>query len=64
MITHTGRIGIIALRVYPITFSNDKCGSVEEYATELNNIVNRILQNTGSQKVNIVAHSKGGLDAR
>ena len=51
-------------RVYPITFSNDKCGSVEEHATELNNTVNRILQNTGSQKVNIVAHSKGGLDAR
>ena len=51
-------------RVYPITFSNDKCGSVEEHATELNNIVNKVLQNTGSQKVNIVTHSKGGLDAR
>ncbi len=50
--------------VYPIAFSDDKCGSVEEHATELNNIVNGILHDTGSQKVNIVAHSKGGLDAR
>jgi pimeloyl-ACP methyl ester carboxylesterase len=51
-------------KVYPIMFQDDKCGSVEEHAMELNNIVNRILINTGSEKVNIVAHSKGGLDAR
>jgi uncharacterized alpha/beta hydrolase family protein len=41
-----------------------ECGFVEEHAMELNNIVNRILHNMGSEKVNIVAHSKGGLDAR
>lgn len=51
-------------KVYPITFQDDRCGSVAEHATELSNMVNGILQNTGSQKVNIVAHSKGGLDAR
>ena len=51
-------------KVYPITFGEDKCGSVEDHATELSNIVNKILHDTGSQKVNIVAHSKGGLDAR
>lgn len=51
-------------RVYPITFSNDKCGSVVEHAAELSSKVNGILHDTGSQKVNIVAHSKGGLDAR
>jgi len=50
--------------VYPITFQDDKCGSVEDHAAELANIVNGILHDTGSEKVNIVAHSKGGLDAR
>jgi pimeloyl-ACP methyl ester carboxylesterase len=51
-------------KVYPITFSNDECGLVAEHAAELSSIVNKILHDTGSQKVNIVAHSKGGLDAR
>jgi pimeloyl-ACP methyl ester carboxylesterase len=52
-------------KVYTITFPlDDKCGSTEQHATELNNIVNRILSKTGFEKVNIVAHSKGGLDAR
>jgi hypothetical protein len=51
-------------KVYPITFHNDECGSVAEHAIELNNIVNKILHDTGSNMVNIVAHSKGGLDAR
>ena len=51
-------------RVYPITFHNDKCGSVEEHAMELNNLVNEILHNTGGKKVSIVTHSKGDLDAR
>jgi pimeloyl-ACP methyl ester carboxylesterase len=50
--------------VYSITFQDDKCGSVEAHAAELNNTVNGILRNTGGEKVNIVAHSKGGLDAR
>jgi triacylglycerol lipase len=52
-------------KVYPITFQfNDRCGSAEQHATELNSIVDRILSTTGYEKVNIVAHSKGGLDAR
>lgn len=39
-----------------ITFHNDdKCGTVEQHATELGNI---------TVPVNIVAHSAGGLDAR
>jgi pimeloyl-ACP methyl ester carboxylesterase len=54
---------------YPITFykSDDKCGSAADHAKELNTQVQQILQNksTGSkQQVNIVGHSKGGLDAR
>jgi uncharacterized alpha/beta hydrolase family protein len=52
--------------IYSITFQNDddRCGSSEQHATELNSIVNKILNETGEKKVNIVAHSKGGLDAR
>ena len=38
--------------------------SVAESAGELKEEVLRILENTGASKVNIVAHSKGGLDAR
>ena len=51
---------------YPITFkqSDDKCGSVIDHAKELNNIVQQIQNITGSKQVNIVGHSKGGLDAR
>lgn len=50
--------------VHTATFTNDRCGSVEQHASELQNIVDSILSQTGSEKVNIVAHSKGGLDAR
>ena len=55
-------------KVYPIKFSSneldDRCGSVVQHATKLKSIVDKILRDTGYQKVNIVAHSKGGLDAR
>jgi pimeloyl-ACP methyl ester carboxylesterase len=51
--------------VKAITFVNDdECGSVAQHATELRNIVNDILSGSPYDKVNIVAHSKGGLDAR
>lgn len=50
---------------YPVTFSNDdRCGSVEEHSHELSSIVDSILNDTGSDRVNMIAHSKGGLDAR
>jgi pimeloyl-ACP methyl ester carboxylesterase len=53
---------------YPITFykSDDKCGSAADHAKELNTQVQQIVQNmtAGSKQVNIVGHSKGGLDAR
>jgi pimeloyl-ACP methyl ester carboxylesterase len=43
---------------YPVTFQhNDECGIVKQHAAELNNIIN-------NTEVNIIAHSKGGLDAR
>jgi triacylglycerol lipase len=54
---------------YPITFykSDDKCGSAAEHAKELNLQVQQILGNmtaSSPKQVNIVGHSKGGLDAR
>lgn len=55
--------GIVA---YPITFkqSDDKCGSAAQHAKELSEIIRQIKDETGQNKVNIVGHSKGGLDAR
>ena len=54
------------ISVYPITFkqSDDKCGSAAEHAKELSKIIGQIKDETGQNKVNIVGHSKGGLDAR
>ena len=54
------------ISAYPITFkqSDDKCGSSAEHAKELSNIIGQIKDETGQNKVNIVGHSKGGLDAR
>lgn len=52
--------------VFPITFrqSDDKCGSAAEHAKELSSQIGNIKDQTGQDKVNIVGHSKGGLDAR
>ncbi|MDW3631635.1 MAG: alpha/beta fold hydrolase [Nitrososphaeraceae archaeon] len=54
------------ISAYPITFkqSDDKCGSAAEHAKELSKIIGQIKDETGQNKVNIVGHSKGGLDAR
>ena len=54
------------ISAYPITFkqSDDKCGSSAEHALELSKIIGQIKDETGENKVNIVGHSKGGLDAR
>jgi len=54
---------------YPITFykSDDKCGSAADHAKELNLQIQQILNGIpgpSPKKVNIVGHSKGGLDAR
>lgn len=51
---------------FPITFSqsDDKCGSAAEHAMELSDQIGDIKDKTGQNKVNIVGHSKGGLDAR
>jgi len=44
--------------------NTDACGSIEVNAAELKNTIDRVLLETNSEKVNIIAHSKGGLDSR
>ena len=49
----------------PTTVVNeDECGSAEDHANQLVQLVAAFKQETGSDKINIVTHSKGGLDAR
>lgn len=48
-----------------VTFNgDDRCGDSESHAHELRGIVSDFKAKTGADKINIVAHSKGGLDAR
>ena len=42
----------------------DSWGLIEDNARALGQTLDRVLAETGSEKVNILAHSKGGLDAR
>jgi len=42
----------------------DACGSAADHANDLAQIVQYVKQGTGQNKVNIVGHSKGGLDVR
>jgi pimeloyl-ACP methyl ester carboxylesterase len=51
---------------YCTTFfpSDDKCGSANDHAQDLNQIVQRVKILTHQNEVNIVGHSKGGLDTR
>jgi pimeloyl-ACP methyl ester carboxylesterase len=43
---------------------DDECGSSASHAQELVDIINRFKDDTQADKINIVTHSKGGLDAR
>lgn len=54
------------VQFYSITFqkSDDKCGAAIGHATELGERIQAIKSETGSDRVNIVGHSKGGIDAR
>jgi pimeloyl-ACP methyl ester carboxylesterase len=49
----------------PATALNEyECGSAEDHAAQLSQLVTQFKEETGSDKINIVTHSKGGLDAR
>jgi pimeloyl-ACP methyl ester carboxylesterase len=55
----------VEFKDYNETWANeDGCGSAADHAQELNDIVNEFRSSTNAEKINIVAHSKGGLDAR
>jgi Alpha/beta hydrolase of unknown function (DUF915) len=71
--------GIPSKWIFPVTFQSspsgmvcdglvgmgcDQCGSAAQHAQELVQIVQNVKSQTGANKVNIVGHSKGGLDAR
>jgi len=43
---------------------HDALGTFEHNALQLKNRIEKILTDTGAEKVNIIAHSKGGLDSR
>ncbi len=46
------------------TAKTDGFGTVESNAAQLKEYINGILAETGKEKVNIIAHSKGGLDGK
>jgi len=61
-----GRIpAVLESRGVRVFFGNtDSWGSYESNAETLKETIDTVLQITNSEKVNIIAHSKGGLDAR
>ena len=61
-----GRIDrLLRIQGYQVYSSNiDAVGSVEGNAAQLKAEIERICAETGAEKVNIIAHSKGGLDAK
>lgn len=44
--------------------NHDGFGSIENNALQIKKYIEKILKKTGSSKVHLIAHSKGGLDAR
>lgn len=56
---------ILRVQGYTVYKSNvDGFGTVESNAKQLKEEISQILEETGAEKVNIIAHSKGGLDAK
>lgn len=65
-ISYWGRIPkILKENGAEIYFGNqDSNATIENNAQFIKNTVNLVLEKTGAEKVNIIAHSKGGLDVR
>ncbi|HZA70895.1 MAG TPA: alpha/beta hydrolase [Nitrososphaeraceae archaeon] len=64
--TWEGLLESARIPYYSVTFnqSSDKCGAAIDHATELDTLIQKIINSTNYQKVNLVGYSKGGLDAR
>jgi pimeloyl-ACP methyl ester carboxylesterase len=58
------RLNDDGIRFCTVSFSDDECGSALAHADELSQIVQEVKSWTTHNQVNIVGHSKGGLDAR
>jgi pimeloyl-ACP methyl ester carboxylesterase len=59
------KLGQVGIYTKAVTFPrNDECGSAIDHAIQLNKIVRDFKEEAGAEKINIVTHSKGGLDAR
>lgn len=65
-INYWGRIPkILAERGADIYYGHQQAwDTIENNARHIKESIDKVLEETGSQKVNIIAHSKGGLDAR
>lgn len=56
---------ILRIQGYQVLVSQvDAMGGIEKNAAQLKAEILRYLKETGAEKVNIIAHSKGGLDAK
>ena len=49
---------------FTITAKHDAFGTIENNAYQLKEEIEKILQKYNVEKVNIIAHSKGGLDSK
>jgi triacylglycerol esterase/lipase EstA (alpha/beta hydrolase family) len=58
------RLDANGIRYCTVSFSDDECGSALDHSHELSQIVQQVRSWTPHNQVNIVGHSKGGLDAR
>jgi pimeloyl-ACP methyl ester carboxylesterase len=59
------KLGQIGISTKAVTFPrNDECGNATDHAIQLNKIIRDFKRETRTEKINIVTHSKGGLDAR
>ena len=61
-----GRIGDeLSAAGYDVHIADtDGFGIIETNALQLRDFISRVMAQTGSEKVNIIAHSKGGLDSK
>jgi pimeloyl-ACP methyl ester carboxylesterase len=59
------KLGQAGVYTKAVTFPrNDECGNATDHAIQLNKIVRDFKREARAEKINIVTHSKGGLDAR
>lgn len=65
-VNYWGRIPKLLIKNGATIYYGHQCawGTIENCAAEIKEELIKIIEETGCEKVNIIAHSKGGLDAR